>query len=114
MLQPCTQTAHGAYPIGCIGFYPAQPADGVPTFPQRFIAWNVQLLPFIDEMALWQAFNFALPSDDPANKAAAATVIDLFLCPSTIEAELFSRSGLWRGSCDDRLQRHLRRRRARP
>ncbi len=89
---------HGAYPIGCIGFYPAQPADGVPTFPQRFIAWNVQLLPFIDEMALWQAFNFALPSDDPANKAAAATVIELFLCPSTIEAELFSRSGLWRGA----------------
>jgi prepilin-type N-terminal cleavage/methylation domain-containing protein/prepilin-type processing-associated H-X9-DG protein len=88
----------GAYPIGCIGFNASQPAAGFPPAPQRFIAWNVQLLPFIDELALWQAFDFALPSDDPANKTVAATVIDLFLCPSTIEVDVWSRSGLWRGA----------------
>ncbi len=87
---------NGAFPIGCIGRWRDQSISPPPR--QRFIAWNVQLLPYLDEQPLWEQFDFSLPSYDAANKPMAATVVDVFLCPNTMESEFRNMSGLWRGA----------------
>lgn len=88
----------GAFPIGCVGCKLSLPATGGPPAVQRFISWNVQLLPFIERSELWDAFDFSVPSYHPANAAAAATVVELFLCPSTADQRLRQPKGLWQGA----------------
>lgn len=84
--------AHGAFPVGCIGYRPEPPV----TLPRSF-AWNVQLLPFLEQNALAESFDFSLPSADIANQPAAATIIAEFLCPSTPKTDLRNPMGLWKG-----------------
>ena len=51
-----------AYPIGCIGCkFIAPPAGGPPAL-QRFLAWNVQVLPFLEETPLWKTIDLSIPS----------------------------------------------------
>jgi prepilin-type N-terminal cleavage/methylation domain-containing protein/prepilin-type processing-associated H-X9-DG protein len=88
----------GAFPVGCIGCKLALPPAGGPPAPQRFISWNVHLLPFIERPELWDALDFSLPSYQPANRAVAAAVVDVFLCPSTVENALHQPKGLWQGA----------------
>src|SRR5438105_3862729 len=38
-----------AYPIGCIGCKFVAPPDGSPPTLQRFLAWNIQVLPYLEE-----------------------------------------------------------------
>jgi prepilin-type N-terminal cleavage/methylation domain-containing protein/prepilin-type processing-associated H-X9-DG protein len=92
-----------AYPIGCISCVP--PARGGPPLPQRYLAWNVQVLPYLEETALRKTIDVSIPSYKPANIAAAAAVIDVFLCPSTIDDPrhpfddpLHQTKGLWKGA----------------
>jgi prepilin-type processing-associated H-X9-DG protein len=85
-----------AYPIGCIGCKPSLPSESGPPAPQRFIAWNLHLLPHLEESALWRQFDFALPSYHAANKAVGANVVAVFLCPSTDSAQWLSPTGLWK------------------
>jgi prepilin-type N-terminal cleavage/methylation domain-containing protein/prepilin-type processing-associated H-X9-DG protein len=88
--------AHGAFPIGCIGYRGDFSVS--PPVKARYIAWNVQVLPFLEEGDLANTFDFSLPSYDAANKRVAATIISAFLCPSTSEVELRNPEGLWRGA----------------
>jgi prepilin-type N-terminal cleavage/methylation domain-containing protein len=96
--------AHGAFPIGCIGY--RSDFSVTPPVKARYISWNVQLLPFLEEQDLTNDFNLSLPSYDPANKSAAATIVSSFLCPSTIEDERLNQgglvfqnpTGLWKGA----------------
>jgi prepilin-type N-terminal cleavage/methylation domain-containing protein/prepilin-type processing-associated H-X9-DG protein len=88
--------AHSAFPIGCIGYRGDFSVS--PPVKARYIAWNVQLLPFLEEQDLASGFNLMLPSYDAANKQVAATVVSKFLCPSTIEVELRNPLGLWKGA----------------
>jgi prepilin-type processing-associated H-X9-DG protein len=96
--------AKGDYPVGCIG-YRSDFAVKPPVIA-RFIAWNVQLLPYLEENALWEAFDFSIPSYDPVNKSVGASVIDVFLCPSTlanpklndVPDPLRQSKGLWKGT----------------
>jgi prepilin-type N-terminal cleavage/methylation domain-containing protein/prepilin-type processing-associated H-X9-DG protein len=85
------------YPIGCIGCMAKTPVAGEPPVPLRFIAWNVQLLPHLEETALWRQFDFSNRSFLPPNKAVGTNVLSVFLCPSTESEELFSTKGLWKG-----------------
>lgn len=85
-----------AYPVGCIGCKFTPPSPGNPFVPQRFISWNVQLLPLLEQSELWKGFDFLAPSYQTVNKAVGAHQIELFLCPSTVEETLLSPSGLWR------------------
>jgi prepilin-type N-terminal cleavage/methylation domain-containing protein len=87
----------GAFPVGCTGCRRIVPPDGGPALPQRFISWNVQLLPLIEQPDLWTAFDFAAASYQPVNKAVGADVITLFLCPSTVEDGVWQTRGLWQG-----------------
>lgn len=86
------------YPIGCIGCKPLAPPDGGPPAPLRYIAWNIALLPFLDEALLAKTVDVSIPSYRPANKAAAATIIDVFLCPSTVKGAVRQTKGLWLGA----------------
>ena len=87
-----------AYPIGCSGCKLSVPPSGGPPALQRFIAWNVQLLTFLDETSLSKRIDVSIPSYKPANKPAAATIVDAFLCPSTVEDAVRQSKGLWQGA----------------
>jgi prepilin-type N-terminal cleavage/methylation domain-containing protein len=84
--------AHGAFPIGCIGYRPEPPV----TIP-RAISWNVQLLSYLEQQSLAANFNYSLPSSDAANEPVAATILAEFLCPSTTQTDLRNTKGLWKG-----------------
>jgi len=88
----------GAYPAGCFGCKLQLPPAGGPPAPQRFIAWNVAILPFLERDDLWRAFDRSIPSYRPANKQVGGQVIELFLCPSTQSDELLQTKGLWQGA----------------
>ena len=87
-----------AFPIGCIGCKPSVPPAGGPPALQRFFAWNVEVLTYLDEAPLSKTIDLSIPSYKPANKPAAATVVDVFLCPSTVEDPLWQSKGLWQGA----------------
>ena len=96
--------AKAAFPIGCLGY--RGDFSVKPPVPARFIAWNVHLLPFLEEHVLWEKFNFSIPSYVPANKAVGAALVDVFLCPSTladprlnmVDDPLRQTKGLWKGA----------------
>jgi prepilin-type processing-associated H-X9-DG protein len=88
----------GVYPVGCIGCKLSLPLEDGPPAPQRFIAWNVHLLPFLEQRALFDAFDFSVASYAPANQAVSTTIIDVFLCPSTVEQAVLQPKGLWAGA----------------
>ena len=64
--------------------------------PQRFHSWNSQILPWLEQASLRKQLDFAVPSYQAANIALGGMTIDVFLCPSTLEEDLASKSGLWR------------------
>jgi hypothetical protein len=88
--------AHAAFPIGCLGYRGDFSVS--PPAPARFISWNVKLLPFLEEGPLAEGFDFSLPSYHAANKPVAATVVQVFLCPSTAEPDVRNPLGAWRGA----------------
>ena len=49
----------------------------------RQLAWSVFLLPYIEERGVWQSFNTSLAYNAAANMPAAATVVPIYICPST-------------------------------
>lgn len=49
---------------------------------QKCLAWAAFILPWLEQQAVADRLDLAKPYDDPANAAAAATAIPLFICPS--------------------------------
>ncbi len=45
-------------------------------------SWRVLILPFLEQGALYERYNFDEPWDSPRNKALANTVIETYRCPS--------------------------------
>jgi prepilin-type N-terminal cleavage/methylation domain-containing protein/prepilin-type processing-associated H-X9-DG protein len=74
-------------PVGCIDCL--EP-------PQRFHSWNSQILPWLEQAALRKQLDFAVPSYQAPNIDVAAQTLNVFTCPSTLEEDLASKSGLWR------------------
>lgn len=70
------EMARRAFPVGCLG------CQG-PPFPLRQVAWNVFILPFIEETDARDAFDTRFAYRSAENRAAAGRVIPLFRCPST-------------------------------
>jgi prepilin-type N-terminal cleavage/methylation domain-containing protein/prepilin-type processing-associated H-X9-DG protein len=83
--------ATGAFPIGCIGGpnYLHDP---------RILSWNVQTLPYLEQQNVYDRFDLSASSTPATNRAIAATVTPMFLCPSVPETQLVSISGLWKGA----------------
>lgn len=90
------ESSHQTFPIGCIGCRFVTPEPGQPYVPQRFLSWNIQVLPFIEQESLFAQFDFEVTSYQSPNKEAGATVLPIFLCPSTLEDALQNTTGLWK------------------
>jgi prepilin-type processing-associated H-X9-DG protein len=50
-------------------------------------AWGTMLLPFVEQLPLYQRFDHRLPCWDPVNALAAQIEVPLFLCPSATRSE---------------------------
>jgi prepilin-type N-terminal cleavage/methylation domain-containing protein/prepilin-type processing-associated H-X9-DG protein len=50
-------------------------------------AWGMRLLPYLEELALYETLDAKLPCWHPANAAAVETRLEVFLCPSASEAD---------------------------
>jgi prepilin-type processing-associated H-X9-DG protein len=50
----------------------------------RQLAWSAAVLPNLEESSLWSQIDFGSPYDGAANAGAAATVLSVYLCPSTV------------------------------
>jgi type II secretory pathway pseudopilin PulG len=66
----------GKFPIGCLEWKAATGGTN------RCLAWSAFILPWLEEQTTASRVNYQKPYDDPANAAAAATVIQTYLCPS--------------------------------
>ena len=45
-------------------------------------SWMTLILPFVDELALYNAYNFNVWNEDPANSTVTQSRLDQYLCPS--------------------------------
>lgn len=84
-------------PIGCIGCLPAAAGSAAAATPNRKISWNVQLLPHLEQAALWRKFDFQAPSHAEPNRSVGAHILPVFLCPSTPDRNELSEQGKWKG-----------------
>jgi type II secretion system protein G len=87
----------GLFPTGCLGCKLAPKRPGQPFVPQRFISWNVSLLPYLEQRGLFEGFNFNLPSFSPDNLTVCSTTVEMFLCPSTMPDVRINLQGRWKG-----------------
>ncbi|MBA4107222.1 MAG: hypothetical protein C0485_15870 [Pirellula sp.] len=78
---------HRTLPVGCV--------DCLEN-PKRFHSWNSQILPWLEQAPLRKRLNFTVPSYEGLNIDAGAVVLDVFMCPSTLEPEALSVSKLWK------------------
>ena len=78
---------HRTLPIGCVDCL---------TEPRRFHSWNSQLLPWLEQAALRKQLDFTIASHQSPNIGVGGTPLDVFRCPSTLEQEVASTTGLWR------------------
>ena len=78
--------AHGCFPIGDMGRNPGFPAESY-NLPGT---WLPSLLPFVDEVAIYNAINFDMSYCFPQNSTASGQVIDQFLCPSNANPVVYS------------------------
>jgi prepilin-type N-terminal cleavage/methylation domain-containing protein/prepilin-type processing-associated H-X9-DG protein len=62
----------------------------------RQLAWSVFLLPHLEEQRLYDRLDITKAFDAPENAAAAATVLDVYLCPSVSEGDKLRKG---RGPC---------------
>jgi prepilin-type N-terminal cleavage/methylation domain-containing protein/prepilin-type processing-associated H-X9-DG protein len=73
------QNYHAA--VGCF-----PPGAIEPAFKKtlgRQYAWSALLLPYVEQQAVWDKIDFTKPSYAAENAAIAATVIPMYLCPTS-------------------------------
>jgi prepilin-type processing-associated H-X9-DG protein len=87
----------GAFPMGCLECKFTPPAAGEPFKPQRFTAWTTHLLPHLEQQALYDRYDFAVPAYQAPNRDVGATQLGVLLCPSTEPDVRTSTANLWRG-----------------
>ena len=83
--------AHEAFPIGGIEWR----TRNDPT--RRQLAWSVFLLPYLEQENVWQQLDLNTAFDSPENSEAAATIINVFVCPSSLRGHQTVNA---RGPCD--------------
>jgi len=68
----------GAFPVGCLEWRCFGCGSDF-----RSLAWNVSLLPYLEQAPLHDAIDLGQAFDSPANADAAAHVLGVFVCPSS-------------------------------
>ena len=89
--------AHGCFPLTSVGtrYSSASYVDGAGSA----IAWNALILPFMDEVAVYNALNFDHYTASATNSTAAAQKLAQYLCPSVPEVSKTAANGFpvgWR------------------
>ena len=69
--------AYGCLPSGAVGLR-GRPQDGWPMH-----TWMTMILPFVDESALYNAYNFSLRFDNGGNTTVTRAFIAQYVCPSS-------------------------------
>lgn len=64
---------------------------------KRQLAWSAFLLPFLEEQPLYDSLNLKTPFDSSENSAGAATILPVYLCPSSLRGSNLVQG---RGPCD--------------
>ena len=62
--------------------FPINYGTGAYNESDRGASWLVRVLPFVEQSALYSTLKFGVALTDPANDAAAKTVVTAFLCPT--------------------------------
>ena len=83
--------ARDSFPPGGIEWRP--PGDTV----RRQLAWSAFLLPFVEQQQLYGSLDLDTPFDSSENAVAAATILSIYLCPSSLRG---ARLVEGRGPCD--------------
>ena len=78
--------SQGSFPCG----YRCPLPQANPDFTSPGWGWAALLLPFIEQGNLAGQINFALPIEDPGNRAARTMIIKLYVCPSDRSTGLFT------------------------
>lgn len=86
-------TALGEFPIGTVEWRPYPGTD----LSKRQLAWSAFLLPFLEQDNLYQQLDLSQAFDASINSEAAATVLSVYLCPSSIRSSPVVEG---RGACD--------------
>jgi hypothetical protein len=55
--------------------------------PERRLSWCVQILPFIESSPLYSQFDPAAPVDSAKNRAAGDSILSLYVCSSSPDAD---------------------------
>ena len=84
------ETAHEALPSGVVN--PTGPIIDAPS--GYHFNWLVQLLPYLDERAVFKRFDFGVGVYQAQNGTARGVLIKTLLCPSSTSPERAGRAGL--------------------
>jgi prepilin-type processing-associated H-X9-DG protein len=76
----------GSFPCG----YRCPLPQANPDFTSPGWGWAALLLPFLEQGNLAAQINFALPIEDPSNRAARTMILKLYVCPSDRSTGLFT------------------------
>lgn len=83
--------ARRKFPVGCLEWKPAVGGTN------RCLSWNVFILPWLEQQDVADRFDLRRPYDAAENRAAAATPMPVFVCPTADRAGV-TVGGL--GRCD--------------
>lgn len=91
--------AHRELPTGCVGCKPPAPAicDQAPA-ARLFTAWNVRLLPYLEQQPLADRYDDTQSAYAQANREVAQTLVEDYLCPSEPSEQVLVPFGTWRGA----------------
>lgn len=78
------ESTHGVFPIGVLGSTGGTAANNVLT------TWQTLLLPFIEQPALYEQYDFNRRFDHAANADVVNKTLQIYLCPSQTDAGLVS------------------------
>ena len=96
------ESAHMAFPVNQVG--PGE-SDGAGGHKSGYYSWLVPLLPFVEQENVYDQFDLTINNGDDGdfkiseshpNAMAAATSLDLFLCPSDEASD----DNTWMGDCN--------------
>ena len=62
------------------------------------INWAISILPFLEQSALFDAYDSNLCNSDPANLPVLQTFLDVMICPSDVQARKLLNPDQWRDS----------------
>lgn len=74
-------STHNNFPVGSLGTRYFQPHD------RRQISWIAHILPFVEEMQVWNQFDLDQAYDSAANGRAAGSILPILLCPTSAGTE---------------------------